>query len=162
MESASAYQKTRWVGRYAKGITALGVLTILGGLLYGGIGACEFVHKWRQVPGSVAGMVIIGTFHMCIVGLLVIGLADLLAYAIGGRQRAGWILRNASKGLFLLAGSVIASGACQLSPMLRAHWTFLQLTVVVLSTVMSALTSVALAFTVSRVLPVIDEYKTVI
>ena len=175
-----------WIARYAKGITILGILIIVGGVGY------EVVVAWYMlstffagVPNGVGmerwaiGAYVVKGVMLCVLGFLVIAMSQLLVYMIGSGQKPGRILRKASWGLFLMAGLSIG-GAIFSVLFSQAHMTLAEQSsrdgftfswfhrwIVVgtwplLSGCCKALVYLALGLVLRRALPVIEESKAVV
>jgi len=117
MEFAEPARNDLWIARCARWIAVLGMLIILGGAGYGAVVVGEAVltrvmggDDWMDV--WTLCMRVVGMVSTWVVGVLTIAIAKLLMYMIGPGSNPGWFLRNASKGLLLLAGLWIAGMVC--------------------------------------------------
>jgi hypothetical protein len=163
METATSDRHARWVTSYAIGVTTLGVLMILGGLAYGAGAAFEWFPKRERINNWVALMALVGAVSICVTGLLTIALSKLVCYVIGAAHAPGWVLRNASRGLFLLAAlRVMGSAAhCLYDCQVGRSWS-IESALNLLSTISSVLILIALGLAMNRSLPIIEESRTLV
>ena len=170
-----------WLTRYAKVISVLGAIGLIGGIVYGAIGASELPGRGAFVlPGKTEPDGVLHGLHLASVLLvaaafsfkafLALALANLLTYIIGARQHPSWILRHADKALYLLAacrvsGHVVSTyfWAIMILPQAHAHWsTFPLASMGAISTVTDAIILVALGLVLRRSLPIIEESRTLV
>ena len=98
-------------------------------------------------------------------GFLAIGLASFLSYLVGTRQQRGWVLGSAEKVLYMLAGLRLLGYAFMVLyflPRPEEYGAPGQLAFYGLSAVTGALIWVALGLLLRRVLPVIEESRTLV
>jgi len=177
MEMPASVTKGHWVTRYARGITVLGVLMILGGAArWGAVIHQLFDH--RIVDATFWMIFWFNSFDSakwCVIGFLTMALSQLLVYVMGSGSKPGWILRKANGGLFIAASLSIGTAAVHFVSlhMSMSHnvsyfagdWLVAMATngaAPLLSGLSEALLYVTLGFTLRRVLPVIEESKGVV
>jgi len=153
----------QWVERYVKELTALGALMVIANMIYGGLGVTQWseLSEYRWMIGSSS----VHMASLCLKGVLAISLASFLSYALGTRQEPGWILRSAEKMLYILAGLALLGCLFQTLHVwqIAGHSAaFLQLVFVGLSSVTSALIWVGLGLILRRVLPILEEPRTLV
>ena len=175
--------RKHWVARYAKGITVLGILVILGGVVWMG---CTVYNHFYPPRSSTAlpnewllGLaLLVDSAVVCLMGFLVIALSELLMYTIGDRQKPGWFLRNGVRGLFLMAGLMIVGPVSHMllfipyflerkaeGGMVDNAWFMIWgqfLAWPLLALISKVCICVTLGLTLRRVLPVIEESKAVV
>ena len=180
MELGVSARHSQWVGRYAKGMTVLGVCIMLGGVL---CVAMSMRWLWTSPPGaegygwSMSWVELwVGLYtgvKWCVAGFLALALSQLLVYMVGPDLKPGWFLRKASGALFFLAGlsmigqlvltvSYLSWGSMYLE---GASWATKWIAAVIwplLASLGTALFYAALGFTLRRVLMVIEESKAVV
>jgi hypothetical protein len=99
-------------------------------------------------------------------GLMVLGVAQLIRYLLESEYRPGWILRNADKLIYVYT-AVLLGYYCYLcvlslqSPPTVYDWYYRLLSVIVFSGV-KILALVGLAQILKRLLPVIEESRTLV
>ena len=166
--STSPLQDRQWVERYAKGLTVLGVLGIIITIPYGGISIKEWSGRWHQL-GWAGPMMFFRLVSMCLVAFLAISLASFLRYVLGTRRQQGWILRSTEKVLYIIAGlqlleSVffVLRSASHFVP--RMGWGGLAISLAghMVLEIIIALMWVALGLVLRRVMPIIDESRTLV
>ena len=177
MELAQTARRDHWITRYAKGITILGILIILGGVIYGGlIVYYMFIENPGGTDWATKSMILASDVRVCVAGFLVIALSEMLVFTIGSRQKPGWILRRANWGLFLMAGLSgvgmvlsIVSSQLQLrtvNPELAEAISWFHILYstgsILLATISTMLIFITLGLVLRRVLPVIEESKAVV
>lgn len=167
METATTSARNGlWVARYAKGITALGVIVMICGLAWGvNWTVVCFIIKPMPISGWATASELVSATGIILTGLLALGLANLLTYVLGVSRRPGWILRHADKGLYLLAvlrplTQVFVALNIAQSASTRS-W-YLQPLLNGVHSITGALILVALGLVLRRVLPVIAESRTLV
>ena len=165
MDTEAPQQRdVRWVRRYANWLCLLGVILVISGLFYFFRLSTEYAGKEVKPRGPLIARAAHGTVTIIGSGLVAVGLGQLLAYIFGVRQRAGWLLRNGDKGLYVLAALYLAGHVVTLLSNLQAglwHQTWL-LFLVQLRPIAQALVLVALGLVLRRVLPIVEESRTLI
>jgi len=163
--SASPLMSGRWVSRYARGLTAVGVFVFVVGVIYGVVGYFEWVGRPRE--WFLTAMLLVTYVSVCLKGFLAIGLASFLTYALGTRQQPGRIIRITEKVLYVSAGLGVLGFI--FSSCFTFHYagesttrTALRLGLYGVGSMASALIWVALGLVLRRVLPVIEESRTLV
>ena len=169
-----------WLTRYARVISILGVIGLIGGIVYGAIGAFElpgrhaFVLPGRTDPDGVLhrlvlAVVLLAAATFSLTGLLALALANLLTYIVGARQHPSWVLRHADKALYLLAACRVSSyvvgtsiRAIMVSSSAFRSRQLPPASMGAISAVTAAIILVALGLVLRRSLPIIAESRTLV
>ena len=154
-----------WITRYARAIALLGVLVLIGGVVYGAIAAFELYAKESRPSGWVVAGAFVGAAALSLTGFLLLGLANLLTYILGARQQPGWILERAEKGLYLLAACRLLGYAfvtCYVAKTSPVPWSNFRVGFAGMSAVTGAIVLVALGLVLRRSLPIIEESRTLV
>jgi len=158
----------QWVERYVKGFTALGALMVIASVIYGALSVTQLSRlsefHWMIAQSSVL------TASACLRGILVMSLASFLSYVLGVRQQPGWILRSADKVLYILGGLALLSGLFQSLHILQvvrhsaSHPVGLGFSIAFhgLSSATIALIWLVFGLILRRVLPVVEESRTLV
>jgi hypothetical protein len=174
MQSLTApLSNDQWVARCSKWLMALAGLAFLASLagagvtLYGvgGMG----LQRWL-----VAGY-IVQVATLCLTGVLVIGLAQFLSYLLGAQRKPGAVLLLTEKVLYLHAALRLLGGAFALLYLLygapaiagTAHFGVRDallhfLCTSFVPTLLGVFVLLALALILRRVLPIIEEARTLV
>jgi len=163
-------ENTQWFGFYSKLMAILGVFMLSVGIatpvslvLSGGLG---------KNPPFTYTTLFFAVTRLAVLGLLVMALADLLGYvagllpnAAGTKSRKGWLMRHAYIGLYLLGTLGLLERIphlWQISQLNTAPKSWLIILVGGAGTVVKAAVLVALGLFVRRVLPIIEESRTLV
>ena len=149
-----------WIARYAKAITAVGIL-MLTGCVAGG------VYIAYQLPSQEWMLAYLSSnaAAMGLSGFLALGLADLLRYLLGVRQQPGWFLEHAEMGLYLLAACRLMNHIFLSCYQAQAVSVMPRYAVIGISGIMpaaGALMLVALGLVLRRAIPIIEESRTLV
>ncbi|KKM78054.1 hypothetical protein LCGC14_1363850 [marine sediment metagenome] len=160
----SRERDVRWVGRYAKWLAVLGVIVVILGLSYGIVASMEWATKAVKPGVLVMLAVAFGTVGIIGSGVIALGLGHLLAYAFGLSQRASWLLRHGDKGLYALAALHLSSYLVITVIKFQADvWSQSWLLVILgLTPLARAFVLVALGLILRRVLPIVEESRTLV
>jgi hypothetical protein len=173
MKTEIALSNRHWVGPYSKWLTVLGTIVLVGGV------ASLFAVVIRYLPNvdRWQGVLILhGVLSTCLRGFIAVGLAKFLVYALGTSQQPGWIISWTEKALYILGALTVSFwlvqtvqqclfGAYQRFPgegVLSAAVLALSIGRGALESISMALVWVALGLVLRRVMPIIEESKTLV
>lgn len=170
--TGSSLRNGQWVGRYAKGLIVIGILVLVVSIASGKL----YFDFYQSFAGcglwwgyKVASLIKI--ISSCLTGFLAISLASFLSYALGTRQQPGSVLRFTEPVLYVLAGLGLATFALNLWNTIQMYQNTAaryDLTWMVadigstLTNVAGSLIFVALGLVLRRVLPIIEESRTLV
>ncbi|MFA6135412.1 MAG: hypothetical protein WC869_15480 [Phycisphaerae bacterium] len=154
---ATSVRNRLWLARYGKAIYVVGILMLIGGGVLGGF-------EVAKGGGWLLAYTLSNGALMSLNGFLALGWASLLRYVLGARQQPGWVLEHVDIGLYLMAALRMASCmfwfCFQTTHIPYFRW-YMMLEPGIQATA-NALILVALGLTIKRVLPVIEESRTLV
>lgn len=155
-------QNVRWVRYYAKWLTILGCFVIIIGLVYSAIGCVKGFHEYSSIrPIALIVQTIFGVITSFAFGFILIGIGQLLGYIFGTRQRMSWLLRYGDKGLYFLAIVWVSQSVfMSISYLSGMEWWFY--IVVMVMPVTKAFVMVTLGLILRKVLPMVEEFRTMV
>ena len=167
--STSLLANKQWVRRYANGLTAIGMSALVLSIVFG------IISLFRGAELSWHAYAMYSLFFACgfLKSFLVVGLASFLTYALGARHKPGWILRLADKTLYVLAALEVSWFLLSYFPFLfRFHnssvnvdatWGMgLTIGYQGLRSLVRAIVWGSLGLILRRVLPIIEESRTLV
>lgn len=158
--NATSVRNRLWIARYAKAITVVGILMLIGGVA-GGVSIAYQLPSQEWLLAYMSGSAAV----ISLSGFLALGLANLLTYLLGVRQQPGWILEHAEMGLYLLAVcrlmNQVSLSCYQATAVPIASW-YAWLGFSGIMTVTGALMMVALGLVLRRAIPIIEESRTLV
>ena len=154
---------------YCRAAHVLGWLLLVLGGIWAGIYYLRVVSRvgdWEPVQAELNSMPS-GIFHFIMAGLVALGVRQFAAYILEADHRPGWILRHGEGILYLWAVLLVVSDVWSYTQdtSLALSNLYLRLLVgllLVLLTAAKVLALVGLGQILRRVLPVIEESKTLV
>ncbi len=118
----------------------------------------EMKEAWNNVPS--------GLFMFLVFGMVALGISELIRYLMEEGYRPGWVLRQGDKILYFYALCVFTNSILaffvDFPHIPQLFWRILLLIVFVLATVGKILVIIGLGQVLRRVMPVIEETKTLV
>ncbi len=165
----TAGQDKRWVRRYARAIRILGMLIFAGAVsIVVVVGIAQKREGYDALQWLALLSMVAGVAGSVILGVVCFGLAQLLTYVLGERQRPGRLLRHGDKVLYVFAGLKLLEHMSRTIYVWRAvrhsvSWTYYLFNIngiVVVGAQLILL--VALGLILRRIMPIVEESRTLV
>jgi len=166
MSNAVVEQSKQSLRIYGSVLRIVGWLVLVGATAYAVVGFVEIISKrTSEVKELFFLMALSSEVGACILGVIILGLAQLLRYLFTDLNRPGWILRHGHWILYIYAIVVVSQIVIRyFYLMLLVHcpeWYVLLIPEIVIPAA-KVLMLVGLGFILKRIMPIIKEARTLV